>query len=235
MLSYVMHGHGASCPARSAPAACVCEGKMYVLTGALAVFAGGMQAAIGWWSSMALLSDALHAIADGAADFFAAWLAGHISRNPHKEKSLRHTGGKIIAASLAASALWVAHEAVGRAVAGTHTVIPILLFFGGAGGMAVDALRLRLLRKAQENAPNSTRAGLVAHAQSDMWRSGIAAFVGALLLAGEMLIKARWFTVGISYLDLALSIILSGYMLFLAKGIWQGEHACGHKHHHHPH
>ena len=228
-MSFFKNGHAASCGVPKSR--CICAPQLYVLTGVLAICAGTIQGVMGYWSSLALLSDALHALADGAADFFAAIIAAFIARRPHKEQVLEEKGRKVIALALAAGAAWVIWETVERAVTGNHTVIPWVLAVGGAGGACIDALRLSLLRKAQDTAPNGMRRGLIAHARTDMHRSIIAAVIGGALWAGETAVKAVWFEEVVSYLDLTLSAGLSLYMLYLAKGIWRGEHVHGaHKH-----
>ena len=235
MLAFFKNGHAASCGAPESK--CSCAPWLYVLTGALGVCAGVVQWVVGYWSSLALLSDGIHAVADGSTDFLVAIIAVHILRNPHKEQMLEEDGSKVIAIALTVSAAWIIWEALGRAFAGTHTVIPWMLAVGGMGGACIDGLRLHLLRKAQNTAPDGMRGGLIAHAKSDMYRSIIAATVGGALTAGEIAIKTAWFEDTVSSLDLTLSVALSVYMFYLAKGIWRGEHMHGHGHgsHDHPH
>ncbi len=228
MLSFFKNGHAASCGAPNTE--CSCEPWLYVLTGALAILAGAMQAMFGYWSSLALLSDALHALADGTADLFAAVVAVIVFRNRRKEHALRENGQRVISLLLAISAAWVMYEAISRAASGIHEVVPWILAVGGVGGACIDILRLHILRKAQETAPNGMRSGLIAHARADMHRSIIAATVGGMLLVGEFTVKAPWFELVISSLDLGLSTVLSMYMFYLARGIWRGEHAHVHAH-----
>lgn len=235
MLAFLENnGHATFCGAPQKPCSCP---RLYVFTGLLAVLAGGIQVMLGYWSSLALLSDGLHAGADGAADLLVAVIAVWILQKPHLGEMLEEIGRKVIALALAGSALWVIAEAIERGFAGTHTVIPWVLVAGGAGGAAIDALRLSLLRKAQGVAPDGLRAGLIVHARSDLYRSIIAAGIGVALVVGEFAIKTVWFENAVSYLDLTLSVALSIYMFYLAKGIWHGEHVhshergdCGHHH-----
>lgn len=237
MLAFLENsGHATSCGAPEKPCSCP---RLYVFTGLLAVLAGGIQVLFGYWSSLALLSDGIHAGADGAADFLVAIIAIHVLRNPHLKEVLEDGGRKVVALMLATSAAWVIWEAVDRALVGTHAVVPWILALGGVGGACVDVFRLYLLRKAQETAPNGMRKGLIAHAKSDMYRSVVAAIVGGALMAGEFAVKTAWFENAVSYLDLTLSVALSVYMFYLAKEIWRGEHmhshehgSCGHDHHH---
>ena len=234
-MHFFKKGHATSCGAPQNPCSCP---RLYVFTGLLAVLAGGIQVMFGYWSSLALLSDGLHAGADGAADFLVAIIAIHVLRNPHLEQVLEDGGRKVVALMLAASAAWVVWEAFDRALIGTNAVVPWILALGGIGGASVDAYRLYLLRRAQEMAPNGMRRGLIAHARSDMYRSIIAATVGSILVGGELVVKTVRFESAISYLDLILSFGLSLYMFYLAKGIWCGEHThvhtredCGHPPH----
>ncbi len=197
------------------------------------MLAGVLQTLFGVWSSLSLLSDALHALSDGVADFIAAVIVIGIVRNPHREESLRENGRKIIASLLVAGAAWVLYEAIDRIVASGHTVVPSVLAVGGIVGAGIDATRLSLLRKAQTSSPNHMRAGLIAHARGDLYRSVIAAGIGSVLVVGEHAVTANWFMGVVSYTDLVLSSVLSAYMFFLAKRIWRGEHA--HDHHGHKH
>lgn len=234
MLMFFKNGHAASCGVPNK--ACNCESRLYVITGLLGITAGAIQGVLGYFGSLALLSDALHALSDGVADFFAAIIAIGILRAPHREDALREIGRKVIALALAGSAVWIVAEALERAFTGTHVVVPLVLAAGGAGGAVIDALRLSLLRKAQDTAPNSLRAGLIAHAQSDLYRSVIAAGVGTALVVGEATFATPGFKDAVAYLDLGASAALSVYMLFLAKGIWRGEHThTPGKAHHHEH
>lgn len=236
MLSFFENGHGASCPApRSFGSRCTCEPTLYVFVGILAILAGALQTFFGIWSSLSLISDAFHALSDGAADLIAAIIAVGILRNPHKEKSLRDNGRKVIALLLAIGAAWVLYEAAERTIVGGHVVVPWVLAAGGVVGANIDALRLSLLKKAQGAAPNETRPGLIAHARGDLYRSIIAAGIGGALVVGEHAITAQWFVSTMSYTDLALSSALSVYMFFLAKKIWHGEHAHAHNTHDHKH
>ena len=228
MLAFFKNGHAASC--RAPQSKCVCAPRLYVLTGALAICAGAIQGVIGYLGSLFLLSDALHSTTDGTTDLLVAIIAVYILNNPHKEQVLEENGRRVVAIALVASAAWVIWEALDRAIVGNHTVVPWMLAVGGIGGACVDALRLYLLQKAQDTAPSGMRGGLIAHARTDMQRSIIAGVVGSLLWGGRVAIKAHWFETAVSYLDIALSVALSMYMFYLAKGIWRGEHIHEHKH-----
>lgn len=233
-MSFLTNGHAASCGVPNGP--CTCP-TLYLWTGALAIFAGSLQILFGYWSSLALLSDGLHAGADGAADLLVAVIAVWILQKPHLGEMLEKIGRKIIALALVGSALWVIAEAIERGFAGTHTVVPWVLAAGGAGGALIDALRLSLLRKAQDAAPDGLRSGLISHARMDFYRSIIAAGIGVALVTGEIAFMSPEFKGAVAHLDLALSAGLSLYMFYLAKGIWRGEHVHNHEHgscgHHH--
>jgi len=235
MLAFILRGHVSSCPVPNNP--CVCEKKQYAFTGILALIAGSFQAFMGNRYSLALLSDSLHALTDAAADLFGIQVASRVKAHNHRADEIRKRGDRVIALLLVAGALWILYEALSRWIVGGHYVSPPIITIVGFAGGTIDALRWFTLRNAQILSPNSTRAGIIAHAKSDFWHSVIVFAVGgAMWSAGHIAERANGFIIGI---DLALSSILALYMMFfLAIPIWKGEHfhdhdGHGHGHHHH--
>lgn len=240
MFSFLKNGHAASCGVPEL--ACTCP-RLYVLVGLLGMVTGALQIVVGYTlgGGLSLTSDGTHSGADGASDFLVAIITAWVLRSPHFAETLEIAGRKIIALTLAASAVWIVSEALERAASGMHTAIPLVLAVGGVGGVCVDSWRLHLLKKARSVAPSGMLAGLIAHAQGDRYRSIIAAGIGSALVAGNLATAAPWYETTILYVDLTSATGLSFWMFFVAKGIWRGEHvhtadvqhgSCGHDHHH---
>ncbi|GMQ95178.1 MAG: hypothetical protein BMS9Abin13_290 [Patescibacteria group bacterium] len=233
----ILTGHVRSCPIPASP--CNCESSQYMLTGILAIFTGLTQAGIGYNASMAVLSDSLHAIADGLADFWGVVIARRVRRNPAKETLLRKRGSRVIAALLFLGAIWILWETGERWLLGSHFVSPLAV--AGVGMLAgiINGLRWRILHCAQSSAPNETRAALIAHAKSDTFHSAVVSIVGFMFLAAEfasvesvdITVWGYHAVVTPQDIDLFLSSILALYMIYLSRKIWKGEEHCHHTHH----
>lgn len=240
-LSLFQTGHVATCPALQKEGTCECESTLYAATGLLALLAGIIQWWVGYYASMTLASDALHALADAGADFLGMWIAIIVIRRPVRGAQLRDLGNKIIAATLAIGAAWIIHEAWGRWTVGAYKVYLPAVVVVGLMGLVVDLLRFSMLAKAHAITKRSTTAGLVEHARSDAVHSAIVAFVGAAALTGTLVGENAAYAYAIRLGDFLCSVVLAGYMVaVLTPRIWHGE-THNHDHderdesHHHEH
>lgn len=227
MLQFFNNGSLDSCQAPASP--CTCESKLYATTGTLALIAGLAQLVVGNYYSMAALSDALHALADAGADFVGMFIAHKVRGNPTKTKEWRSVGNKLIATLLVVGAWFIASESKDRWLGDSYTVwLPAVLFVGLLG-LAIDLVRFRMLSKAREHAGNSNLEGLIEHARSDAWHSGIISAVAALAMLGSLLnLENGLYDFLVHLSDFLASIGLALYMTFiLAPRIWKGEGCCG--------
>lgn len=229
MIQFLVSGSLRDCPAPDMP--CTCESKLYATTGTMALIAGLTQWFVGYHYSMAALSDALHALADASADFMGMFIAQKVRGNRTKTAELRAFGNKIIASLLVLGALIIGFEAYDRWHGDSYIVWLPAVVLVGLFGLIIDLIRLRMLSKAQGHSNNSNLEGLVQHARSDAWHSGIISAVAMLAIMGSLLnIDGGLYAFLVHLADYLASLGLSGYMMFiLAPRIWKGA-GCGHKH-----
>lgn len=228
MFQFLINGSLKDCPAPSE--ACTCEGKLYATTGTLALVAGLAQLVVGYQYSMAALSDALHALSDASADFLGMFIAKKVLANPEKTKELRETGNKWISGLLIAGALIIGFKAHDRWTSGNYLVWLPAVIAVGLLGLAIDLIRFRMLSKARTHSNNSNLEGLIEHAKSDAWHSGIISTVAILAVLGSSLeIESHMYDFLVRLTDYLTSLGLAGYMMgILAPRIWRGQ-GCGHK------
>lgn len=232
MRNILKTGHRSGCPAPSTP--CTCEAVLYLLVGILGFAAGLTQWAVGYFASMAVLSDSLHAFSDTAADFWGAAIVVMV-RNmkdyPVAEKRLDKLGNRVIALVLVFGAVLVGRQAIMRWSAGDYPVLPIAIIAVGIFGTIIDFLRWQTLSRARERNRTSKRlTALIAHAQSDAIHSVLVAGIGVITLAGVLLpIAKETYLSAIKLIDFIASLGLTGYMFYFARKIWRGE-GCGHDH-----
>lgn len=243
-VSIARNGYQEGCPAPEA--GCSCETSLYATVGTLAFIGGISQWLVGYYRSMAVLSDSLHALADAGADFWGMYIARkvyannqtcHTSRKEQvlakaREIELRRVGNKVIAILLALGALIVGYEAIERWYAGTYLVSPLVIILAGTFGLAIDLMRCRILIKAIGHySSNENLFALIDHAKSDAIHSAIIASIGMVATAGTLLpIDRGAYLGGVRVVDFAASLALAGYMLFyLSWKIWRGQ-ACGDAH-----
>ena len=157
--------------------------------------------------SLALLADAAHMLADGAAlalALFAAWLAG---RPATVERSFGWRRAEILAAlangvGLVLLAGWIAWEAVGR-LGEPPDVDGWLVVSVGAAGLVVNAAAARVLHGASATSLN-VRAAL-RHVLADLVSS-----VG-VVLAGVLVLGLGW-----EAADPAVSLVIAALILVSA-------------------
>jgi Co/Zn/Cd efflux system component len=217
------------CPAPAKP--CICEAQLYATTGTLALIAGLVQWSVGYRYSMAALSDSLHALADALADFVGMGIASKAYGNPLHDKQLRTTGNKIISILLALGAVIIVEEAYSRWHGDAYTVWLPAVVLVGLFGLGIDLLRFHMLTKAREHSRNDTVSGLIEHAKSDAWHSGIISVIALLAISGGSLgLEGGLYAFLVRLMDYLASLGLAGYMMFvLTPRIWRGE-GCGHNH-----
>jgi Co/Zn/Cd efflux system component len=232
MLALVIHGHVRSCPALKKSGGCICENRQYLFTGTLAFIAGIMQAMVGYRHSMAVLSDSLHALADGMSDFWAARIALKVHKNHGEEYPIRENGDKIIAVIMVLGACWILYEVFERWTGDGYAVSAGAIFFVGIATTILHNIRIFSLKKAQRISPNRTRKSILLHAYSDRIHTVIVAIVGGVLYWAEILASQGLNTL-VRPADLILSAGLAGYMIYLSYQIWTGKHDHEHADDHH--
>ncbi len=224
LLSMLKHGRDSNCLAPAKP--CVCEAQLYATIGTLALIAGIAQLIVGYRFSMAALSDSLHALSDALADFVGMGIAHNVKQKPYREKKLRALGNKVIAILLALGAIIIAHEAYDRWSGDSYMVWLPAVIAVGLFGLGIDLLRLSMLTKARKHSENETMLGLIEHAKSDAWHSGIISIIALLAMGGMLLnLEGGLYTFLVHLTDYLASLGLAGYMLFiLTPKVWHGHH-----------
>lgn len=236
VYQFFANGSLHDCPAPAGH--CTCESKLYATTGTLALIAGLAQWVVGYRYSMAALSDALHALSDAGADFLGMFIAKKVRADRSKTNELRAIGNKLIASFLVLGALIIGFEASDRWSGNAYTVWLPAVVLVGLFGLAIDLIRFRMLSKAREHSNNSNLSGLIEHARSDAWHSGIISAVALLAMLGGLLgIEDGLYAFFVRLTDYLASLGLAGYMVcILAPRIWKGQGCCGqHKHKPHQH
>lgn len=235
MFQFFAYGSLRGCPAPASH--CTCESKLYATTGTLALIAGLTQWVVGYHYSMAALSDALHALADAAADFLAMFIARKVNADRSKTNELRTIGNKLIASLLVLGALIIGFEANDRWSGSGYIVWLPAVVLVGLFGLVIDLIRFRMLSKAREHSNNSNLEGLIEHARSDAWHSGIISTVALFAILGSFLgIESGLYAFLVRSGDYLASLGLAGYMMcILAPRIWKGKGCCGQNHRHRTH
>ncbi len=224
LLSMLKHGRDSNCSAPAKP--CICEAQLYAITGTLALIAGFVQLSVGYRYSMAILSDSLHALSDALADFVGMGIAHNLKGRPYREKKLRAIGNKVIASILALGAIVIAYEAYDRWSSDSYVVWLPAVIAVGLFGLGIDLLRLSMLTKARKHSENETLLGLIEHAKYDAWHSGIISVIALLAMGGVLFnLEEGLYTFLVHLTDYLASLVLAGYMLFIATpNVWHGHH-----------
>ena len=168
-------------------------------------FAGGL-----WCGSLALVSDAVHMLADAAAlglGLFAAHVAG---RKASPEKTFGWRRVEVLAALANGAALWlvaglILREAVSRLSGGSGPVNAPAMIAIAAAGLLVNVFCAVILRHAAEE--NINARGAFLHVLSDM-----AGSIAAIAAAG-IIILTGW-----RKADAVASLAISGLIVY---GAWQ--------------
>lgn len=237
-VELVQKGRLPDCPAPEAR--CSCETSLYATVGVLAFLGGTIQFAFGYYRSMAVLSDSLHALADAGADFWGMYIARAVHLRRSDEHTLRAFGNKVIALLLMIGALLVGYEAIGRWREGTYLVSPPVILVAGACGLVIDLIRWRTLDKVLDHSCNENLLALIEHARSDALHSALIMIVGMIATMGAVLpFDESAYHRGVRVVDFAASIALVGYMMYLSGKIWRGRlcsdrraHGDDREHHH---
>ncbi|MCK9345161.1 MAG: cation transporter [Candidatus Pacebacteria bacterium] len=235
MFEIITEGKLSNCMAPTNP--CICKTNLLATTGTLALIAGFTQWLVGYRFSMAAGSDALHALSDGSADFVGVAIEKKAAGNPKKEEEWRAIGNKAISSLLILGAFIIGSEAYDRWNSGSYPVwLPAILAVG-IFGLTIDLIRLRMLSKANRHSGNSNLEGLIVHARSDAWHSGIISTVAVLAMFAALLdLESGSYEFFIQLTDYVASLGLAGYMMFiLSPRIWRGQkcaHGDPHDHHH---
>lgn len=209
---------------------CTCETALYATVGSLALLAGLVQFIVGYFASMAVLSDSLHALADSGADFLGVFIAYKASAMQGKEKVVRSFGNKMIALFLVVGGVLIAYEALERWMNNEYVVSPVAAMLVGGFGYFIDHLRVTTLRKARQHYASASIDGFIDHAQSDKFHSGVIALGGVIASASMLLpFSPSSYEGSIKAFDLTANIVLTAYMLSLGYRRWHNK-GCGHAH-----
>jgi len=224
MFTLLTHGHVSTCPALYSGKIEICEknceGKRYVVTGILSLIAALAEGGFGFFKSLSLFSDGVHASADGAGDFVGAWAAKKARRCPHEEATARKRGNKAIAVLLGISAVWVIFESFERML-GAYEVDPLFMITLPFVALCIHFLRFRILHGSPFK--NETLSGILMHVKGDILITLLVIVVGIISLGASVIhVNPKWF-------DLPFSVLLSLYLgVYLAPKIWSAK-----AHHHH--
>lgn len=232
-MSFLRTGHLDDCPTPNAP--CICEAPLYLAVGTLALFSGLVQWAVGYYASMAVASDALHALFDASMDFLGFFTV-IMARRMGNSDVIEKVGIKVLVAVFAIGAVAVGMHAVERLTEGTYRVVPFAIVAVCVLATAIHALRWKMLARAKHHLGLNPRLiAIIAHAKYDMFHSGLIAIIGGFALLGTMLpFDQELYAQALKWMDFGLLFILTLYMLYTAKKIWfgHGHDYHGHDHHH---
>lgn len=215
MLTFIRTGHVAAC---SDPITCRCEARRNMVAGTAALSTSVVMAVVGWFSSLAVLSDAPHAFGDSAGYFIAVAVirfAGSSQLSPRATRRMR----RILSALLGLSVILIAHEALDRLWLTDYPISPLLACAAAAYGTIAHGSSWLILRN--RLGASGMNDGLVAHAQSDCYHALSVLAISALTafatrgLAVDLPLKA---------IDLGFTAVLVAYMSVLTVYVWKGWH-----------
>lgn len=224
----VSNGFVHSCPAPKER--CNCETQVLLVVACLALVAGIVQAVTGYYFSLAILSDSVHAMGDAGADFFGAYIAYKVLVSPSSEKRLSLISSKVIGGFIVVGGSLVAYEALERWVEGTYLVSPLAAMLAGSAGYLIDRKRVGILKNARSHYPSDRIDGYIDHAQTDKVHSLYVAVIGGIAWMADFLpVEQTLYMMIVQYIDFSASIFLSGYMFRIGRNRWYGK-GCGHNH-----
>lgn len=237
MFELFSKGYLLSCPAPNDR--CRCEATMLMVVAVLALLAGGIQAVLGYYFSMAILSDSVHALADAGADFFGAYIALRVLALPLDEERLSFLSNKVVAGFIVAASGLILIEATERLATNEYMVSPLVVLVAGTIGYWIDTTRTKILRRAKLHYASPRIDGYIDHAQTDATHSLWVAIVGGVtFFVGLFPLTKGAYEPFVQHLDFGASIYISIWMLKVGWDRWNGkEHThshsdekCNHKH-----
>ena len=224
----VSNGFVHSCPAPNER--CNCESQVLLVVACLALVAGIVQAVTGYYFSVAILSDSVHAMGDAGADFFGAYIAYKVLTSPTRETRLSLISNKAVGIFIVIGGALVAYEALERWVEGTYLVSPFAAMLAGSAGYLIDSKRVSILKNARAHYPSDRIDGYIDHAQTDKIHSLYVAVIGGIAWVADFLpVEQAIYMTTVQYIDFGASIFLSGYMFRIGRNRWYGK-GCGHTH-----
>lgn len=238
MFELFSKGYLLSCPAPNDR--CRCEATMLMVVALLALFAGGTQAVLGYYFSVAVLSDSVHALADAGADLFGAYIALRVLAIPLDEERLSFVSNKVVAGFIVVASGLIAIEAMERWFGNEYIVFPFVALLAGSIGYWIDTTRVRILRKAKIHYASPRIDGYIDHARTDAKHSKWVAIIGGVAFGFQLLTEFLFF-VGFSLiskdlydpfirlLDFGAAVYISIWMMKVGYNRWSGS---GHDHSH---
>lgn len=234
--TFLRTGHREHCPAHQR-GSCQCEGFLYTITGVLSLCTGLIQIGYGYTRSLAVASDALHALIDSSVDFYGGIVARQSRVSPETAEVNARRFSVIAGILLIGGVLFLWWELAERIIAGYREVSATAVCILGGLGSGIDGLRLWLLSQAERRSSSPLRPGVVAHVKNDLWHSLFVLSIGIFLLFALALDQR--FSRFLPSFDIAGTVLIGIIMLFYARNLISrpesGHHHDQDGHHHHDH
>lgn len=231
-LRFWRTGHRTSCPAPSG-GPCHCESFLYAVTGALSLFTGLIQVSYGYTKSLAITSDALHALVDSSTDFYGSAVAKQNQSTPEKSQGRTRRFNVMAGVLLIVGVAFLWWELGIRLFHGYGEVSVLVVSVLGGLGTLIDGSRLWLLTRAGRYFVSETRYGVILHVKSDLWHSLSVMLIGLFLLATIQVDKT--FLVILPKFDALGTILIGILMLNYAYNLIMPKRGADHSHHHGDH
>lgn len=221
-MAHTTQFHLEKCPSHasglSEDCSCAEEEKKYLSLAKLSFGIFGLELFGGVGTgSVALVSDALHVLIDGAESIVNA-IVSRFSRNGGNEAMLRKLGGKISAMLLLVASAGIIYEGLER-VSHPHEVAGYMVFIAIAG-LGVNLYQRYLLWKAPKEHHNEQHFWQNWHLWGDI-SSSIAVIIGGVIML---------FTDNLYWIDGVLSVGIGAWLVALTGAKLIGVELHTHKH-----
>lgn len=175
--------HLSACPAlvngSAKDCSCIAEENRYLTLAKLSLYLFVFELTGGYFSgSLALMSDALHVIVDGAENFVSATVSRFARQG--NEARVRKIGGMISAVLLLSASAWIMYEGVERMT--TPHKIEWYMTFVAIAGLGVNLLQRRIHNQAPDEHLNVTHLWQDWHLLSDISTSAVVIAGGFIML-----------------------------------------------------
>ncbi|TXH00248.1 MAG: cation transporter [Candidatus Moraniibacteriota bacterium] len=228
--TFLRTGHRASCSVHQL-GNCSCEWFLYNFTGTLSLFTGFAQIGFGYTRSLAVTSDALHALIDSGTDFFGAFVTHRNQEAPERAHQRIRRFNIFAGLLLIVGVLFLWYELSERLIGGYGNVsIAAVCLLGGLGSL-VDCLRLWLVTRADKQSKSQARPGILAHIRSDLYHSLFVLGIGGLLYWAQG-VDPR-FVRFLPAFDTAGTVIIGIIMMMYAYNLLTTDEGDDSHHHHH--
>jgi|GEM_PF-1259944 len=207
------------------PADCWCEAKRYWYALAIGMAVFVVEVAGGFISgSSALLSDAVHVLADNVDVSVAIIVVYASKRSVEREGLIRKLGAYVGLTLLSSGAIWIIFEALGRFITPREVVGMTMLIIAIAVALG-NVWVLLILSGVSKGDQTITHKVFNAHVISDLLVSIVVIVSAGIITATEWKIVDPLTSLGVG------AYILVWLCPSLYREIKHGEH--GHHHHHH--